>query len=258
MAKDDEMIDIHTHILPGIDDGAEDIYDTLEMAGMAAEIGVTAIVATPHCNLPGIFDNYFGNAYIQIFQTAARAIREEGISIKLCPGMEAFGTYDLPQLIVDGKIMPLNQSRYILIEFSFDEDPGFATDLLKRVREVGAKPVVAHAERYEFVQDDPQIVYQWRKKGYVIQVNKGSFLGRFGRSAQETAYRLLRHNLVSVVASDAHSPFRRTPYLLDAYDELCAEYSKKNCDVLFRYNPARICGNKPILRLEPIPLSSYE
>ena len=252
------MIDIHTHILPGIDDGAEDIYDTLEMASMAADIGVTAIVATPHCNLPGIFDNYFGDAYIKTFQTAVRAIQEEGIPIRLCPGAEAFGTYDLPELIVDGKIMPLNQSRYILIEFSFDEDPDFATDLLRRVRAVGAKPVVAHVERYEFVQDNPQIVYQWRKRGYVIQVNKGSFLGRFGRNAQETAYRLLRHNLVSVVASDAHSPFRRTPYLLDAYEELCAEYTKKNCDVLFQYNPARICCNKPILKLEPIPFSSYE
>lgn len=258
LAKDDEMIDIHTHILPGIDDGAEDIYDTLEMARMAADIGVTTMVATPHCNLPGIFGNYFGDAYIKVYQSAVRAIQKEKIPIRLCPGMEAFGTYDLPDLIVDGKIMPLNQSRYILLEFSFDEEPDFATDLLRRVKAVGAKPVVAHAERYEFIQDHPQIVYQWRKKGYVIQANKGSFLGRFGESAQITAYRLLQHNLVSVVASDAHSPFRRTPYLLDTYEELGAECSKQYRDVLFHRNPARICGNKPILRLEPIPFSRYE
>ncbi len=76
--------------------------------------------------------------------------------------------------------MTINQSHYILMEFAFDEDPDFATRLLGKVREVGAKPLIAHAERYYFVQDDPQIVYQWRKKGYAIQVNKGSFLGRFG------------------------------------------------------------------------------
>lgn len=86
LAKDDEMIDIHTHILPGIDDGAEDIYDTLEMARMAADIGVTTMVATPHCNLPGIFGNYFGDAYIKVYQSAVRAIQKEKIPIRLCPG----------------------------------------------------------------------------------------------------------------------------------------------------------------------------
>ena len=121
LIKDDKMIDIHTHILPGIDDGARDIYDTLEMASMAAGIGVTAIVATPHCNIPGMFDNYFGDAYVQVFMQASKAIRREGIPVQLLPGMEAFATYDLPDLLVDGKIMPLNQSRYVLMEFSFDD-----------------------------------------------------------------------------------------------------------------------------------------
>lgn len=251
------MIDIHTHILPGIDDGAEDIYDTLEMAGMAAEIGVTAIVATPHCNIPGMFDNYFGDAYVELFERASDAIQREGIPVKLLPGMEAFATYDLPDLIVDGKIMPLNQSRYILLEFSFDEDPDYASDILKRVREVRAKPVIAHAERYEFIQQEPRIAYEWRSRGYVIQVNKGSIMGKFGERAQRAAYRMLRHNLVSVVASDAHSPVYRTPYLLDAYEELEMEYEKRVVDLMFQDNPERICGNRPILKRRAIPFSNY-
>lgn len=252
------MIDIHTHILPGVDDGAEDLYDTIEMARMAADIGVKGIVATPHCNMPGIFDNYFGEGYIKVFRMATRAIEREGITIRLYPGMEAFGTDDLPDLIVDGMIMPLNRSRYILLEFAFDEDPDFATDLLKRVREVGARPIIAHAERYEFIKDNPQIAYQWRRSGYVIQVNKGSILGRFGERAREVAYQMLNHNLVSVVASDAHSPYERTPYLLDAYDKVRAEYSEVYADVLFSKNPRRICSNKPILKMEAIPFSDYE
>lgn len=252
------MIDIHAHILPGIDDGADDIYDALEMAKIAVESGVKAIVATPHCNIPGMFDNYFGEDYIRLFQSVVSSLKENKIPIVLYPGMEAFGTYDLPDLIVEGKIMPLNQSRYILLEFSFDEEPEFASNLLQRVRAVGARPVIAHAERYRFVQDHPQLVYQWRKQGYVIQVNKGSFLGKFGKSAQITAHRMLKHNLVSVVSSDAHGPFRRTPYLLDAYEELCKQYSQKYIDVLFYHNPLRICKNKPILKLEPIPFSDYE
>lgn len=249
------MIDIHTHILPGIDDGAQDIYDTLEMASMAAEIGVTAMVATPHCNIPGMFDNYFGDAYVEVFKQASEAIRREGIPVKLLPGMEAFATYDLPDLLVDGKIMPLNQSRYVLIEFSFEEDPDYASDILRRVKAVGGNPVIAHAERYEFIQEDPSLVWKWRNLGYVIQVNKASFLGKFGSRAQNTAYRLLRHNLVSVVASDAHRPYQRTPYLLDAYEELNLEYSEQELNVWFLENPGRICNNQPILMKKAIPFS---
>lgn len=251
------MIDIHTHILPGIDDGARDIYDTLEMASMAAGIGVTAIVATPHCNIPGMFDNYFGDAYVQVFMQASEAIRREGIPVQLLPGMEAFATYDLPDLLVDGKIMPLNQSRYVLMEFSFDEEPDYATDILKRVKAVGAKPVVAHAERYEFIQEDLRVAYRWRSLGYVIQVNRGSLMGKFGRRAQRAAYRMIKHNLVSVVASDAHSPYQRTPYLLDAYEELKTEYPKRVVDVMFRDNPERICNNLPILKRKAIPFQNY-
>ena len=171
------MIDIHAHILPGIDDGAEDTYDTLEMARMAADSGVNRIIATPHCNIPGMYGNYFGREYIDRYESVVRAVRKEKIPIEILPGMEVFSTEDLPELIVNQKIMPLNQSRYILMEFAFDEDPEFAEAILKRVKEVGARPVIAHAERYEFIQDYPQIAYRWFRKGYVIQANKGSFLG---------------------------------------------------------------------------------
>lgn len=252
------MIDIHAHILPGIDDGAEDMYDTLEMARMAADSGVDRIIATPHCNIPGMYGNYFGREYIDRYESVVRAVRKEKIPIEILPGMEVFSTEDLSELIVNHKIMPLNQSRYILMEFAFDEDPEFADSILKRVEEVGARPVIAHAERYEFIQDYPQIAYQWRKRGYIIQVNKGSILGRFGRNALRCAQQMLSHNLVSVMASDAHSPFRRTPYLQDAYEVVCEQYSKKIADLLFQHNPARICKNQPILRLEPIPFSDYE
>ena len=210
------MIDIHAHILPGIDDGAEDMYDTLEMVRMAADSGVDKMIATPHCNIPGMYGNYFGREYIDRYESVVRAVREEKIPIEILPGMEVFSTEDLPDMIVDRKIMPLNQSRYILMEFAFDEDPEFADFILQRVAEVGAKPVIAHAES------------------------------------------LLRHNLIMVIASDAHSPLQRTPYMLDAYEELSRDYSEKHLDVLFQYNPARICENREILRQEPISYSGRQ
>ncbi len=242
------MIDIHTHILPGADDGASNIQDTLEMVRMAADIGVTAMVATPHCNIPGGYSNYLGEEYKDRFRRAAEAVRQAKIPVQILPGAEVFATYDLVRLIREGQILTLNGSRYLLIEFDFGEDPAFADDVLEQVADIGIRPVIAHAERYEFVQEIPQIVYEWQKKGYFIQVNKGSVTGRFGHRAQLSAEWMLDEHLVSVIASDAHSPRRRTPYLLDAYEKLKRKYSRKYLQALFEENPRRMCENKPVVR----------
>lgn len=247
------MIDIHTHILPGMDDGAQDIYDCIEMAALAYESGTETIVATPHCNIPGLFDNYLGKEYIRVFQDTKEILKKEVPGITLLAGMEVFTTEDVPRLLTDGKIFPINRTRYVLMEFDFQEEPVFADRMLRKVREVGAVPVIAHAERYEFVQDDPGIVYRWKQAGYEVQTNKGSFMGRFGRHARSTAYELLDHNLVSAVASDAHSPVRRTTCMADAYDELLGSCPKEYLDVLFRINPMRICNGEKTVQFEKIP-----
>lgn len=247
------MIDIHTHILPGLDDGARDFYDSIDMAVMAYESGTTEIVATPHCNIPGVYGNYFGEEFVDIFERTCEVFEREQIPVRLMPGMEVFATIDLPQLLTEGKVMPINQTRYVLIEFDFGEDPDFADEILRRVADIHAWPVVAHVERYEFVQDDPQIIYRWLTRGYAIQVNKGSFLGRFGRRAERTAYRLLNHNLISVIASDAHSPVQRTTFMADAYESLAVDYPEHYLDTLFTKNPENICRGGKIISSRKIP-----
>lgn len=244
------MVDIHSHILPGLDDGAQDIYDTLEMVSLAAQSGITAMAATPHCNVPGGYKNYFSDDYKKAVWKVREAVHNAGLPVKILPGAEAFATADLPQLLEDGKIMTLNASRYLLIEFPFDETPEFVQKILDEVIALKAIPVIAHAERYEFVQREPDLVYRWRKRGFPIQINKGSFQGKFGRSAADTAYLLLNHHLVSVVASDAHSPYVRTPYMADVYGELLAEYPEEYLEMIFEENPRRICQNEPILGLK--------
>ena len=244
------MIDIHTHILPGLDDGAQDLYDTLAMVEVAAKSGITAMVATPHCNIPGIYQNYFNDDYIETMKKVRNAVHRENLQVNILPGMEAFGTAKLPELLEQGKIMTLNQSRYLLLEFDFDEDPVLVEYILDRIQKMKIIPVIAHAERYKFVQKNPDRVYRWRTKGYPIQINKGSFQGKFGRRAENAAYLLLNHNLVSVVASDAHSPHVRTPYMKDVYEELLLHYPENYIDMLFKENPRRICQNEPILGYE--------
>lgn len=244
------MIDIHNHILPGIDDGAQDLYDTLEMIRLAAENGTTAIVATPHCNIPHSYKNYFGNAYIENIKKVREAVHAKGLPVKILPGAEVLGTADLPEMLQDGKIMTLNQSRYLLMEFFFDEDPEFVNRLLDEIKELKVIPVIAHAERYKFVQRDPNLVFEWRKKGFPVQINKGSFQGKFGKSAMDTAYMLMNHHLVSVIASDAHSPHVRTPNMKKAHERLSMMYPKSYIDMIFEENPRRICQDQPILGLK--------
>lgn len=243
------MIDIHAHILPGIDDGAVDFYDMLEMAQIAVESGVKGMVATPHCNIPGLYRNYYSEAYVELFQKAEAVLKQENIPLTLYAGMEVFLTEDVPKLLYEGKILTINGSHYMLSEFDFDEDPDYVDNLLTSVSELGITPVIAHAERYKFVQRNLLMAAEWQKRGYVIQVNKGSIMGRFGRKEEETAFRLLDQNLVSAIASDAHGTKSRTPYMLDAYMAMAKEWPTEYLKILFEENPMRICKGLPVIEL---------
>ena len=241
------MVDIHTHILPGIDDGARDIYDTLEMAQIAADNGITDIVATPHCNIPGLYSNYYSEAYKSVFLKAKRAIRDEGIPVRLYPGMEVYITEDVPALMAAGKIMPINSSRYVLMEFAFDSDPEFANYMLAKIYKMRVIPLIAHIERYYFLQDDPDLALEWRRRGYVLQCNKGSFQGHFGRREQHTAYDLLDQGLVDVIATDCHRPYRRTPNVEEIYESLLMDYPESYMKHVFEENPRRLIHNQPFV-----------
>ncbi len=237
------MIDIHCHILPGVDDGAADMYDVLEMATMAYSSGVKAIIATPHCNIPGQHSNYYGKRFREVLQNTRKALADERIPLKLMAGMEVFATFDLPDLIADGKILTLNHSDYLLIEFDFNEDPEFAEAVVERLIDIKIRPVIAHPERYEFIKYDSEIARRLVDKGCVLQANKGSFLGKYGSRTKQTAFELVEKNLLSIVASDAHSPVMRTPYMLEAYREVD---KVTNARLLFEENPQKICLNQPI------------
>ena len=244
------MIDIHTHILPGIDDGARDLTDTLEMAQIAVESGTTDMVATPHCNLTGRYDNYFDTAYREVFLMAKKAIEKAEIPLRLYPGAELYTTEEAPALFRNEQIMPLNASHYLLMEFDFDGEPDFAERMLGEMRDLGVIPVVAHIVRYHFVQEIPELARIWHDKGYVIQCNKGSFQGRFGREEKKLAYRLMDERLVDVIASDTHRPNVRTPDMRETYRDLQLDYPESYLKRIFRLNPGRILSDRPIQRIK--------
>ena len=247
------MIDIHTHVLPGVDDGAEDLDDALALLAMAADSGVDTVVTTPHCNIPGEYKNYACPELDALWRALGREVQRAGIPVRLCRGMEIFATEDLPELLAEQRVWTLNGMPYFLTEFAFGEDPGFCFDVLHRCRERGFRPVIAHPERYLFVQDDPAIAYEWCTLGYGLQLNKGSLLGRFGRETQLTAERLMDHGLVACVASDAHSPVQRTTHMEEIRRYLIDRWGGEYARLLLEDNPSRILTGRDLLGYEPIP-----
>lgn len=243
------MIDIHAHVLPGLDDGSKDMQETMEMLRIAAKSGVTDMIATPHCNIQRTYDNYYNYHYVQTFRKVEKAIYEAEIPIRLYPGAEVFVTSDLPDLMADGKILTLNGGHYVLLEFAFDDTLEYANDMLKQICDLGVRPIIAHPERYLFVQQRSHTAFEWFERGYVLQCNKGSFTGRFGEHCALLAYELLEHNLVSVIASDAHGPYHRTPVLTDAYEELLNNFDAASLNILFEENPRRILHDEPVIKV---------
>ena len=247
------MIDIHSHVLPGVDDGSQSMEDSLELLAQAAESGVPTLVATPHCNIPDEYDNYAGAEMEACFRELDRAREEAGIPLRLCRGMEVFATSELPDLLREGRVWTLNDTRYFLMEFAFTEDPFYCRKILRACEEAGFSPIIAHPERYFFVQDDPDLAFEWCVSGYGLQLNKGSILGRFGPESQRCARLLLEHGLAACVASDAHSPFQRSTHMGEINEFLMNEFGTDYCRLLLEENPSRILSGRDLLGYEPIP-----
>lgn len=247
------MTDIHAHVLPGVDDGARNMKTSLTMLRMAADSGVGTIVATPHCNIPGQRGGYVSEELEELFLELKARTEDEGLPIELVRGMEVYATADIADLLSEGRIWTLGSTSYFLVEFSFSEDPEFCRQILKKCREAGFRPVIAHPERYSFVREDPQIAYRWCVSGCALQINKGSLLGRFGSEVQHTAERLVRHGLAACVASDAHGASSRSAHMREISVLLAERFGEDMERLLLKENPGRILEDRELLGYTPIP-----
>lgn len=239
------MIDLHCHILPQLDDGSRNLKESLDMARLAVESGVTAMAATPHCVNGGAREIRDRVLLLR------EALEEAEIPLRLYPGMELYGTEATARLLSSGKLLTLNGSRYPLIEFSFRGTGERETEILKDVIRAGFCPVVAHPERYAFVREQPQILNYWKELGCLLQVNRGSLLGRFGGGAREMGMELVRRGFASVVASDGHSSQMRTPWMEDVFQLLEHTVSAAAAQWLLQNNPSLILRNQPLDPAEP-------
>ena len=243
------MVDIHCHILHKYDDGSGSLAESLEMARMAADTGVTQIVVTPH--FKGTASSLRSlSPLVEQYRELQQAIAEENIPITLHLGAEILCTEETVHLAQQKLLPTISTTHYFLTEFRFDEDPEFMDEMLHDLSRAGYTPVVAHPERYDAIQHDPRILEHWFRRGYVLQLNTGSILGSFGRRAEHTAHSILRAGLAHVIASDAHSATHRTTHMealtrwLDRHID--PEYTK----ILTEENPGRIVRGEPLVPVE--------
>ena len=193
------MIDLHIHILPGIDDGSPDLEESVEMAQIAADCGTRVIVATPHCNMTHMYENTYSADYRRRFSLLQQELAEAEPSVQLLEGMEIFCVGDVAGKLRSGELICLNHTRYPLVEFDFEAEEFEITNQLERLLDAGYTPVLAHPERYRCVQRIPGHVKEWAAMGAVLQLDKGSIFGRFGEGAADAAAYMLDRQLASQI-----------------------------------------------------------
>ncbi|MFP7479739.1 tyrosine-protein phosphatase [Terribacillus saccharophilus] len=217
------MIDIHCHILPGIDDGPRTIEESLDMARAAVEEGISTIVATPH-HRNNQFDNYYADI-IEDVSNLNNALIAANIPLTILPGQETRIYGELAEGLDEKEVLPINQhTPYLLIELPTATFPKFTKQLLYDLQVQGYKPVIVHPERNRAILEDPNLLYEVVKGGTLTQVTAASILGKFGKKMQQLSFKLIDSNLCHFVASDAHNIRNRTFVLREAYNLLENEY----------------------------------
>ena len=239
-----KLCDLHTHVLPGVDDGAPTMEYALQMLRNAAASDVELLAVTPHCNRPDEKRNDLDNSLQDRFWQLQQAAKE--IPVRLVLGAEAFADAFLPQLLLQKKIPTINGSRYLLTEFPMGATPADFENTLQTILALGYIPLIAHPERYPAVCESPRIVMPWLDMGCHLQLTGGSILGEYGKIVRQTAACLLQQGLVACIASDAHGLHHRSNFLLDVYDHLCLRYSKHYAQLLMYEIPMGICRDTDI------------
>ncbi len=240
------MIDLHCHIVPGVDDGADSMDTTREMAFQAWSNGTYAVVATPHFNRPDQPEELSVSDIKRQCRRTVEKLRENGCPLDLYYGMEMFVTKRLPWLLDEKEYITLGLSKYLLMEFFVDERFSTMGEMIQSVFDHGLIPVIAHPERYETIQRQPERVGEWFNKGVVVQLNKGTIMGRMGNRSERTAWWLLQQGLVHVVASDAHSSRTRNANLDELRRMLFREFPPSYAELLLEINPSHIINDEPV------------
>ncbi len=220
------MIDLHCHILPGVDDGAASLQESLSMAEQAIAQGITHLLCTPHHN-NGRYENE-KSSVIAAVHHLQNALDERNLPLTLLEGQEVRVTGELITAIEKDHLLFTDiTDTYLLLEFPTQDVPAFSESLFFELRTLGKVPVIVHPERNAIFREDPNRLIPFLEMGCLAQLTAPSIVGVFGKQIQKTAYEMVTHNLVQMVASDAHGVTKRRFYLKEAYEIIEQEWGKE-------------------------------
>ncbi|MHB1418340.1 MAG: tyrosine-protein phosphatase [Bacillota bacterium] len=244
------MIDLHTHVLPGIDDGARDWEVALKMLEGFSACEMQTIVATPH-----FMDGYCSTpeevrSLCNKLQQKAAA---EGLEIEVLPGMEVYLSPGIPEMLRKNELLTINDTgKYMLVELPFQEVPAYTQRVIFELLIQNVTPVIAHPERNTEIEKDPNLMLRLLEKGALAQVNAGSLTGLFGDRVRRTAETLLTHNMIHCLASDAHSAVERGPGLGEALQRVKQLLGEQEAARLVWDNPLKVLQGQAIVPEEPL------
>ncbi|MBI2485694.1 MAG: tyrosine protein phosphatase [Deltaproteobacteria bacterium] len=210
----ENMVDIHCHLLPNIDDGPTAWEESLEMARLAVQDGIRVAVTTPHWIQGTKWEPQPDKIRDKVREFNER-LKEEKIPLTVLSGMEVGISENLPELVSSGRILTLGDSNYLLVEIPFISLPLGIEEIIFKLKTIGISPILAHPERNKEIQKNPKRVLELVKIGALVQVTAGSFCGYFGEKAKCCVLELAKFGVLHAVASDAHSVDNRPPIVTD-------------------------------------------
>ena len=243
------MIDFHTHIIPNIDDGSRSVEETFNLIKEAKEAGFEGIILTSH-----YIENYYEtdaperDVWVNAINDSLKA---KGIETNLYIGNEIYISENIMNLLIDGKASTINNTSYVLFEMPLNSEPMNLYDVIYSLQENKLVPVLAHPERYSFVQKEPELIYDLIQKGVLMQANYGSILGQYGENAKMIVKKFLEKDMIHFLGSDVHrqkSIYKRIPQALEEISKIIGE---EKLEKLTTTNPKLALENKKIDIEEP-------
>jgi protein-tyrosine phosphatase len=232
------LIDLHCHILPGVDDGASNLSESIAMARVAASDGIAVIACTPHM-VPGLYDNT-GPAIRLAVDELARVLADAGIPLQLVTGADVHLAPDLEEGLGSGRVAKLAESRYFLLEPPHHVLPPRLEDIIFQLLTAGYMPIVTHPERLSWVEAHYAVLQRLAASGVWMQVTAGSLTGRFGRRVRYWGERMLDEGIVQILATDAHDCLDRPPRLSEARDVVARRNGEEAAERLVVTHPAAV------------------
>lgn len=249
------MIDLHSHILPGIDDGSRSSEETFEIIRKAINAGFTDVFLTPHYIADQINNN---KTKVDIIIKKLKSdLKLKGMNINMYNGCEAYVCQNLNLLVEKNIVSTLNNSRYILIELPMSSKILYLDNLIYKLTTIGLTPIIAHPERYLYVQKDPNMLIELIEKGVLMQSNYGSLIGQYGKTSQKIVEKLVKNNIIHFLGTDTHREgyiYENMPRIMKVLNKLV---DAETINLLTKENQEKVINNKEIEIAKPIKVRKF-